>query len=69
MRYKIRLDTTSDAVDFKQKSPPLYRRYVSDQHIGDIAAAPDWWKPSDQGLLTVLLDLEATPSIKRMNFP
>lgn len=35
----------------------------------DIAAASEWWGLSDQGLLTVLLDLEATPSIKRMNFP
>lgn len=35
----------------------------------DIAAASEWRRFSDQGLLTVLLDLEATPSIKRMNFP
>lgn len=40
---------------------------ISEQ--SDIAAASEWWRLSDQGLLTVLLDLEATPSIKRMNFP
>lgn len=33
----------------------------------DIAAASEWWRLCDQGLLTPLLDLEATPLIKRMN--
>lgn len=39
------------------------------EHNDIAAAASEWRRLSDQGLLTVLLDLEATPSIKRMNFP
>lgn len=40
------------------------------KHVGDIASVWQQQLPQLlQGLLTALLDLEATPSIKRMNFP
>lgn len=35
----------------------------------DIAAAPERRRPPDQGLLTVLLDLEATHFNKKNEFP
>lgn len=50
---------------------PTFLSIVLAQHIGDIAIVSVWWQPllqPLQGLLTALLDLEATPSIKRMNF-
>lgn len=52
--------------------PQHFLCIVLAEHIGDIAVVSVWWQPPPQplqGLLTALLDLEATPSIKRMNFP
>lgn len=49
----------------------LHLCIVLAEHIGDIAIV-FVWQPLPQplqGLLTALLDLEATPSMKRMNFP